>query len=154
MAGQPLSQFQAGQNWNEFVNEMRYWMGYITDTISKMQVESGVTPEYVNESVRDAIREAKTYTDNAVKNILTVDGINVMFSTDLWWLDGGVYKATVRNSAFTVNSIPMLIFDNNTLSFISNFGVSPVCETGDGTLTITAATLPDLDFEGVVQLIN
>lgn len=154
MAGQPLSQFQAGQNWNEFVNEMQYWMNYITDTLSKIQVESGVTADFVNEQVNAALREAKTYTDNAIKGVVTVDGINLMFSTDLWQLDEGVYKATVRNSAFNVDSIPMLVFDDNTLNVISEFGVSPVCETGDGTLTITAATLPDLDFEGVVQLIN
>lgn len=154
MIGQPLPQQQTVQDWNDFVNEMRFWMNSINTTIARIQAESGVTAEYVQEQVSEGLRQAKAYTDQAMGNVPTIDEVNVSFTTDLWTLDDNVYKATVQNAAFTEESIPMLVFNDSTLELIAGFGVSPVCETGAGTLTLTAIEKPTVNFEGIAQIIS
>ena len=154
MIGQPLPQQQTVQDWNDFVNEMRFWMNSINTTIARIQAESGVSPEYVQQQVDEGLRQAKAYTDRAMRNVFTIDEVNVSVTTDLWTRDGDVYKATVRDAAFTEESIPMLTFNDSTLELIADFGVSSVCETGAGTLTLTAIEKPTVNFEGIAQIIS
>lgn len=54
MIGQPLPQMETIQNWNDFVNEMRFWMTEINQTMAQLKASS-VTPEYVEQKINERL---------------------------------------------------------------------------------------------------